>query len=499
MPVSAYLYPWDVDGDPAAPDRIAGLGVTEVSLAAAYHAVRAVTPFHPGRRVVTRDAAVYYRPDPGRWRGARLRPADPGDGAAGSFERAADALRAAGLTVNAWVVVAHNGRLGAAHPECTVRNAYGDRYPWALCIASPDVAGYAATLSAEVAALDGAGGIELEACGWYGYDHGSAHDKTGGFPAGTSGWLLDACFCAACTRALRDAGVDPGELARRVRASLDAVYQGDGPARLTPPLAAGPGELTPPLAAGPGELAEPFAAVRAATAAAFLRRVLAAVRDAAPGADVFVHADPDPLAAGANPYYDPAVLLGRRHHRGVPRPSHARAGHRPAHEERRRLRPPDRGPPPRRRRARGDRRRSARQGPGGARRRRDRSAAVSRGAGVRVRPRRYAGGDQGFGRVIHVSPQIAMNTPPTSWGPVATGGFPPGWRGELAWRVLGGPASTGNNRRCHSGLAPGFLAVTAKAETAARAAAAPASSSAADKPMRTHRWSTAVWDARASR
>ena len=310
MPVSAYLYPWDVDGDPAAPDRIAGLGVTEVSLAAAYHAVRAVTPFHPGRRVVTRDAAVYYRPDPGRWRGARLRPADPGDGAAGSFERAADALRAAGLTVNAWVVVAHNGRLGAAHPECTVRNAYGDRYPWALCIASPDVAGYAATLSAEVAALDGAGGIELEACGWYGYDHGSAHDKTGGFPAGTSGWLLDACFCAACAGALQDAGVDPGELARRVRASLDAVYQGDGSARSTPPLAAGPGELTPPLAAGPGELAEPFAAVRAATAAAFLRRVLAAVRDAAPGKHVLVHSHPDQREAGSNPGYDPGVLLG---------------------------------------------------------------------------------------------------------------------------------------------------------------------------------------------
>ena len=299
MPVSAYLYPWDVDGDPAAPDRIAGLGVTEVSLAAAYHAVRAVTPFHPGQRVVTRDAAVYYRPDPDRWRGARLRPADPGDGAAGSFERAADALHAAGLTVNAWVVVAHNGRLGAAHPECTVRNAYGDRYPWALCIASPDVAGYAATLSAEVAALDGADGIELEACGWYGYDHGSAHDKTGGFPAGAPGWLLDACFCAACTSALQDADVDPGELARRVRATLDAVYQGDGFARPAPPLAA---EL--------GGLAGPFAAVRAATAGAFLRRVLAAVRDAAPGADVFVHADPGPLAAGANPSYDPAVLLG---------------------------------------------------------------------------------------------------------------------------------------------------------------------------------------------
>ena len=43
----ANLYPWDVDGDPAAADRIAGLGLTGVTLAAAYHAVRAVTPFHP--------------------------------------------------------------------------------------------------------------------------------------------------------------------------------------------------------------------------------------------------------------------------------------------------------------------------------------------------------------------------------------------------------------------------------------------------------------------
>lgn len=113
MTVGAYLYPWDVDGDPAAADRIAGLGVTEVSLAASYHAVRAVTRFHPGHRVVTRDAAVYYRRDPGRWRGAALRPVNPGDGHAGSFERAADALHAAGLRVSAWVVVAHNGRLGA--------------------------------------------------------------------------------------------------------------------------------------------------------------------------------------------------------------------------------------------------------------------------------------------------------------------------------------------------------------------------------------------------
>ena len=51
----ANLYPWDVDGDPAAADRIAGLGLTGVTLAAAYHAVRAVTPVRP--RAAIRSAA----------------------------------------------------------------------------------------------------------------------------------------------------------------------------------------------------------------------------------------------------------------------------------------------------------------------------------------------------------------------------------------------------------------------------------------------------------
>src|ERR1035438_9258769 len=103
MRLSANLYPWDVDGDPAAADRIAGLGLAEVTLAAAYHSVRAVTPYHPRHRIVTRDAAAYYRTDPASWRGSRLSPvqAEP----PGSFERAAAQLSAAGIAGIAWGVV----------------------------------------------------------------------------------------------------------------------------------------------------------------------------------------------------------------------------------------------------------------------------------------------------------------------------------------------------------------------------------------------------------
>jgi hypothetical protein len=304
--VSAYLYPWDVDADPGAPERIAGLGLDGVVLAAAYHAVRAVTPFHPRHRIVTREAAVYYRPDPARWRGSALAPvqADP----PGSFERAAARLRGRGLRVGAWAILTHGCRPGDSPAAC-VKNAYGDRYPWALCAASAAVRDYATALAAEVAALEDADEIELEACGWYGIDHGGAHDKTGGAPADPAArWLLSLCFCPACADAYARAGADPGELRAAVCSALDAALgwgsAGSGSAGTGSPVPAGAEGLLPEGMAAAADRA------RAQAAAQMLREVVAVVRAAGPGKPVLVHADPDPRVAGSNPGYDPALLLG---------------------------------------------------------------------------------------------------------------------------------------------------------------------------------------------
>jgi hypothetical protein len=311
--VSANLYPWDVDADPGAADRIAGLGLAEVTLAAAYHGVRAVAPFHPRHRIVTREASVYYRTDATRWRGAPLRPAQASP--AGSFERAAARLRASGLRVNAWAVLAHGCGAVAGGASCCVQNAYGDSYPWALCIGTPAVRDYTAALAAEVASLAEADAIELEACGWYGLDHGGAHDKTGEAAGPAARWLLSACFCPACAGAYRQAGADPEELRATVCSALDRAF-GWGAAGAAGPAspagqvtAVGPAVPVAPDELLPREAAAALLAARAALAEGLMREVIAAVRAAAPGKPVLVHADPDPRAAGANPGYDPAVLL----------------------------------------------------------------------------------------------------------------------------------------------------------------------------------------------
>jgi hypothetical protein len=273
---AVYLYPWDVEGDSGAAARLAALGVGEVALAAAYHDVRAVTPHHPGHRIVTRRAGVYYNHHPERWRGSPLRPAPAQD--VGSFERAASRLRGAGLTVTAWLVITHNETLAAAHPQCAVRNAFGDPYPWALCLASPGVREYAAMLAAEVAALECVDGIELEACGWFGYDHLSAHDKTGG----RGGWPLDVCLCPTCCDAFSGAGL--GDVGATLRHAIDSG------------------------APVPSSVADAVSEVRAALAGDFLRSVISSARAAAPGTEVLVQADPDRRKCGANPGHDPAVL-----------------------------------------------------------------------------------------------------------------------------------------------------------------------------------------------
>ncbi|MFJ8282961.1 hypothetical protein ACIRA2_37415 [Streptomyces griseoviridis] len=303
MKASAFVYPWDVCGDPKAPERIAALGVEQVTLAAAYHSTRALTPRHPRHRIVTAEhAAVLYPPDD-RWRGRELRPYPAGDWAPGdAYGEAADALAAAGLDVHTWVVLAHNSRLGAEHRDTSVVNAYGDRYPWAPCVAQPAIRAYLVELAAEAAVRPGAGGTELESLGWYGLTHLHAHDKTGGVPLGEAAqYLMALCFCPVCRAGYDEQGLDADALASDVRAALEPVWQG------APAAGVGWSAVEKLLGA---TTAAATRAWRDGVARTLQETAVAAVRAAAPtGFQVLLHADPVTYHVGANPGVDPAHIL----------------------------------------------------------------------------------------------------------------------------------------------------------------------------------------------
>ncbi|WP_328722355.1 hypothetical protein OHT52_24645 [Streptomyces sp. NBC_00247] len=306
MKTSAFLYPWDVVGDPDAAARIAGLGVQQVTLASAYHSTRALTPRHPTTRIVTAPyAAVLYPPDEKRWAGREPAPRrqnwTPGED---PWAAAAEALVDAGLEVHSWVVLAHDSRLGEEFPGRSVVNAYGDRYPWAPCVARPEVRAHLVDLAAEAATRPGARGTELESCGWYGFAHLHGHDKVQGVALGEAAqYLMSLCFCSECAAGYARHGLDPDGLGIAVRRALEPVWTGAEPA----PGWAGVEEL---LGA---ERAAATLGWRREAAHGLQEAAVSAVREAAAasgaGFQVLLHADPAFHRTGANVGVDPGHIL----------------------------------------------------------------------------------------------------------------------------------------------------------------------------------------------
>jgi hypothetical protein len=255
---SAHAYPWDVLGDPGFVPRVFESGVDEVTLAASYHSTRAATPNHPWHRLVDVPYAALYRPvRAGDW--GRLVPLSYGDG--DLFLEAASVLHDAGIRVNAWVILAHNTRLGLMHPDVTVLNCFGERYPYALCPSWTEVVDHCALLAA-AATRD----APLESCGQMGLAHIGCHEKTDGAYTPLQQKLLSICCCRACgvpagiVRALYDSGQEP-----------------------------------------PASLLEP----RHAAA----DRLRAAALDALPpGVTTILHAQPDPWATGPSPGLTPTAV-----------------------------------------------------------------------------------------------------------------------------------------------------------------------------------------------
>ncbi len=220
MTRSIWICPWDLESrEPdAVLDELQGLGLTACSLGLSYHGGRMILPRHPSRFVFEQHpGAVYFPADPARYSTQRLKPV---------VNKLADlvppflaAAKRRNFPVWAWTVLCHNDHLGTLAPDCCIENAFGDRYSYALCPSNPDVQAYILTLCAEIAALDGIAGLDIEALSYMGYEHQSLHDKRAIALNKDAISLLSLCFCRHCRSAI---GPESEALREQVKAGVRA-------------------------------------------------------------------------------------------------------------------------------------------------------------------------------------------------------------------------------------------------------------------------------------
>jgi hypothetical protein len=200
----------------------AGLG--GLTVATAYHEGRDIFPHNPVRKVrFLESGAVFFEPDPARWRGIRLQPLV--SSAADAFPGLVTAASRRGLELHSWTVFLHNGALAERFPDCAPQNAFGDPYLTELCPANPDVRAYARALASDVARL-GVETIVAESLHYHPLEHGYSHERYF-VPLGPRGrYLLGLCFCPHCLEAAGGAGIDGKELRRAVRDELEGLFAG---------------------------------------------------------------------------------------------------------------------------------------------------------------------------------------------------------------------------------------------------------------------------------
>jgi len=158
---SIYAYAWDLAeaGVSGAIDRFLALGLDTVTVAGSYHAGKFLRPNgQSGKVYFPEDGAVYFKPEPERY--GAIKPISHSMIALG--EDMVGALAAQDrIATNVWLVLLHNTRLGAAYPQATVANAFGDRYIYNLCPSAPEARAYAVGLALDVTEsypVSGAGG-----------------------------------------------------------------------------------------------------------------------------------------------------------------------------------------------------------------------------------------------------------------------------------------------------------------------------------------------------
>ncbi|MCG5216176.1 hypothetical protein [Streptosporangium sp. KLBMP 9127] len=272
MDSSVYVFVEDIRGEglDKVLDRLAGYGVAGVTVGAAYHQARDVTP-HGHSRLTLRHDGVHFPPPAELFAPLRLTP-PVREGAA---EEPLAALRQAtslrGVKLHGWTVFLHNTTLGLAHPDVTVRNCFGDRgSPGDLCPAHPEVRLYAEALGRAVA-RQGVDSVVAEALHFAGLAHGY-HHETCFVPLGPmDAFLFGLCFCDYCMRRAADLGVNAEAAREECARIVGGVLDGDPPAQ---------GEVTrAALTAYAGPEVVAYARARSETVTSLVSIVSAAVAE----------------------------------------------------------------------------------------------------------------------------------------------------------------------------------------------------------------------------
>jgi hypothetical protein len=217
------------EGVPVALDRMKSVsGISDVTMAVAYHHGRDIFPHNPRRKVLFLEGGVvFFKPKSQLYRSTPIKPItselakdrDP-------FAELINGAQDRDLGVQAWAVYLHNTQVGSAHPDLVARNAFGDPYLTNLCPANPAVVEYATALTSDISRY-GPTRILGESLHHHPLEHGYHHERYLITLGPTTRFLFGICFCDHCLALATSNGIDGRGIQAFVRQHLERSLSGN--------------------------------------------------------------------------------------------------------------------------------------------------------------------------------------------------------------------------------------------------------------------------------
>ena len=224
--LSMYSYSWDFEenGVSNTVNELKSIGINTVTLASTYHAGKFLRPKSKKNKIYfPEDGTAYFKSDVSRYGSIKPIP----HSIFGNGEILSELTEAKDLSVNAWIVLLHNSKLGARNHGSTVHNAFGDPYIYALCPSAPEARAYATGLTKDITENYEINGICIESIGFPPYEHGFHHEMSFVKPNKWLAAYLGLCFCIHCVEGAEKAGVDATNLKATVAGNIENYLSGD--------------------------------------------------------------------------------------------------------------------------------------------------------------------------------------------------------------------------------------------------------------------------------
>jgi len=229
MEFATFAYAWDIldEGVDTVAKTLTDIGISEVNVATNYHSTQTYNPRNPERSTFFTHASCYFQPDSSQY--GTLEPV-PNEtmGADDWLAQIDSAIGETSLTLNSWTVGCHNSQLGMAHREYTIENPYGDDLVFGLCPSKPAVQDYLTGLLADLSGRASFERIELETFDYFwGTGFGWHHDKFHAKLGSLGEFLFGLCFCADCSAAAAETGVDVKTARKQAVSTIDLLTEGE--------------------------------------------------------------------------------------------------------------------------------------------------------------------------------------------------------------------------------------------------------------------------------